>query len=288
MEKRHISLRKQVLPVLVTLLLVCTVILCFSVVIQVLTTGYASFFGNSLFRVVTGSMEPELPTGSLILSREIDIEELDVGDVICFRSLSPSPSMQGRIITHRIVTKSIGEDGEVILLTKGDANPSIDGYPVMAENLIGIVVWNSGDVSILSDLVAFFSSQIGFMTCIALPVLIIAGSILRNSVGSIRNDIKKSMESLLEMEKSRSAPKTMPHPTAAKPSDGDEAILKPAIPVDHQLIPPGISPEEYAEMQERIRAELIEEIKQEMSARIRAELLEELRQENDREKTKEQ
>ena len=285
MEKRQISFKKQVLPALVTVLLICTVIICFTVVVQVLTKGYATFFGNSLFRVVTGSMEPEIPPGTLILSRETDIDELEMGDVICFQSLSPS--MRGRMITHRIIGKTVDENGVVSLQTKGDANPSADGYPVTEANLVGKVVWRSSDSNFLTDLVAFFSNEISFMACIALPCLVIAGLIFRNSVGNIKNDIEAAMESLLEMEQNGAKGKPGGSQNTAAPSGGRETS-PPPVAVGNRQLPPGISRREYEEMQARIRAELIEEIKQEMMARVRAEVLEELKQENDREKSKKQ
>ena len=91
MEKQQFKAKigKKIVSSLVTLLLVCTVFLCFSVVMQVLNRGYASIGGYSLFRVVTGSMEPEIFAGELIASKSVDIDTLEVGDVICFRSKSP-------------------------------------------------------------------------------------------------------------------------------------------------------------------------------------------------------
>ena len=287
MEKRQISFKKQVLPVLVTVLLVCTVVMCFTVVVQVLTQGYASLFGHSLFRVVTGSMEPEIPVGTLIVSRDTDIDRLEIGDVICFQSLSPS--MRGRIITHRVIGKTVDETGAVSLQTKGDANPSADGYPVTQENLVGRVIWRSNESNFLTDLVAFFSNEVSFLACIALPCLVIAGLIFRNSVGNIKQDLENAMESLLELEQNgnNSKGKSNAQQSSAT-SSGERSAPPPPQMVGNRQIPPGISKEEYEEMQARIRAELIEEIKQEMMARVRAEVLEELKQENDREKSKKQ
>ena len=285
MEKQRISFKKQVLPILVTVLLVCTVILCFTVVIQVLTQGYASLFGHSLFRVVTGSMAPEIPVGTLIISKNTDIDDLEIGDVICFQSMSPS--MRGRIITHRVIGKDADAAGVVSLQTKGDANPSADGYPVTTENLVGRVVWRSNQSNFLTHLVAFFSNEVSFMACIALPCLIIAGLIFRNSVGNIQQDLEMAMESLLELEQNGTKGKTNANQTTATVSAERPAPPPPETAGNRQL-PPGVSKEEYEEMRARIRAELIEEIKQEMMARVRAEVLEELKQENDREKSKKQ
>ena len=66
---------------LVTLFLIFTIALCLFVVVQVLSRGYASFGGFSLFRVATGSMEPEMPVGTLLISKETDINDIEIKDV---------------------------------------------------------------------------------------------------------------------------------------------------------------------------------------------------------------
>ena len=69
---------------LVTIGLVLAVALCLYVVVQVLSYGYANIGGFMMFRVVTGSMEPTIPVGSLLVTREVDIHAVEVGDIICF------------------------------------------------------------------------------------------------------------------------------------------------------------------------------------------------------------
>ena len=85
-EKKQKTSVKAV-NILVTVALVLAVILCFTVVTQVLSHGYVTLFGHSLFRVVTGSMEPEIPVGAILVSRETDITELRIGDIVCFFSV---------------------------------------------------------------------------------------------------------------------------------------------------------------------------------------------------------
>lgn len=60
--------KKNIGGKLATALLVAASILCVYVVVQVLTQGYVNFFGYSVFRVVTGSMEPTIAPGSLLIS----------------------------------------------------------------------------------------------------------------------------------------------------------------------------------------------------------------------------
>ena len=63
------------LVVISTVILVIAVLLCLVVTIQTLSTGYTSFFGYSVFRVVTGSMEPTIPVNAVLLCKHMDIED---------------------------------------------------------------------------------------------------------------------------------------------------------------------------------------------------------------------
>jgi signal peptidase len=276
MEKQQFKAKigKKIVSSLVTLLLVCTVFLCFSVVMQVLNRGYASIGGYSLFRVVTGSMEPEIFAGELIASKSVDIDTLEVGDVICFRS--KSPQMLGRSITHRVIGRSLDAEGNVQLLTKGDANLAVDEYYVTQDNLIGEVVWQSHTDSFLSDFVGFFSNKISFLACIALPCLLIAGLIFRDCVKNVKQDIAKAMQELLENEGQATALEL----------DPTEEEATPRILESETEEQPSDSQSQKEETANRVSMEMDPREYEEMYARIRAELIEELKQENDREQTK--
>ncbi len=77
------------------------------------------------FIVLSGSMEPAIPTGSIVLADKND-SEINIGDIIAFHKGDIS-------VTHRV--SGIDEDGNYI--TKGDANETIDLTPVAREQIIG-------------------------------------------------------------------------------------------------------------------------------------------------------
>ena len=93
--------------------------------------------GFSVFRVLTGSMEPEIPEGSLLLVKRTDADRIQIGDVISF--FSPDPTLEGAVNTHRVVDIQT-ENGEKIFYTKGDANVLEDTYPVRADMVVGKAV----------------------------------------------------------------------------------------------------------------------------------------------------
>ncbi|MBE6636792.1 MAG: signal peptidase I [Ruminococcaceae bacterium] len=230
-EPKKQKLHQKLLSGGVSLLLIVAVCLCLFIVVQVLSHGHASLGGYSCFKVITGSMEPELSVGDLILTEKTEAADIEVNDIVSF--YSQAPGMIGNIITHRVVDKIVDEDGTVRLLTKGDANLSMDGYAVTDDNLIGKVIWESGD-SLLSDFLSFLSNKYGFLACIAFPALLISILILRDNVGAMKRDMKELVEELEKKE-------TNPSSEDEDNRDGDE--------------------ETYAQMCDRIRAELMEELK---------------------------
>ena len=195
-------------------------------------------------------MDPTIPVGALIVSEQTDITVVNVDDIICFRS--KSTEMYGKIITHRVVEKMIGENGEVLLLTKGDANPTIDGQYVDSENYVGRIIYTMSDTNVFADIISFLTSKSGFVVCIALPVLLIAGLVLRNAMNNVKRDMARLVEQVNRVE--------------AKVDANTDT---------NQTVGNGeLSAEEYQEMYERIKSELIQDI------------MEELKQRENREETK--
>ena len=87
-------------------------------------------FGWHPYVIVTGSMEPGISAGDVVLaSPDPEIDE-SLGRVISFED----PSREGHVLTHRLV--SLNEDGT--LVTKGDANPTVDSVPVPRETVTGL------------------------------------------------------------------------------------------------------------------------------------------------------
>lgn len=86
--------------------------------------------GVQAYRVLSGSMEPAYPTGSILYVKKLGQEALRAGDVITFRLT------EGVTATHRII-EVLGSGDEVRYRTKGDANDVADGGAVPRENVLG-------------------------------------------------------------------------------------------------------------------------------------------------------
>lgn len=74
--------------------------------------------GATPYNVLTGSMAPGLPPGTLLVVRPVDAENIGVGDVITYQV----ESGQATLVTHRVVTQAFDAKGQPIFRTQGDAN----------------------------------------------------------------------------------------------------------------------------------------------------------------------
>ena len=103
-----------------------------------------SVFGFSVLQVTSGSMEPEIPVGGIVIVRRVKPDSLKVGDVISF--YSNDVDISGKVNTHRIIEIKQSESGEKIFRTKGDANEYADTAAVFEIDLVGKMIMNLGSV----------------------------------------------------------------------------------------------------------------------------------------------
>jgi signal peptidase len=74
--------------------------------------------GATPYTVLTSSMEPDLPAGTLAVVKPTDVEEIEAGTVITYQLESGKPE----VVTHRVVAQGVTADGDIVLQTQGDAN----------------------------------------------------------------------------------------------------------------------------------------------------------------------
>lgn len=144
--------------------------------------------GYSVFRVMTGSMEPEIREDSLLVVEKTPPEDIEPGDVISF--FSPDPMLEGAVNTHRVV-RIEKENGRIRFITKGDANVIEDTYPTDASALVGRVVFKSYG---LGKVVSLLSNPLVFGIIILLPLLVILLMNLYRAVRIAADMVKKEEE----------------------------------------------------------------------------------------------
>jgi signal peptidase I len=125
----------------------------FTVVIYIASSAPGTprvIFNHSFMRVLSPSMQSELPEGSLIIVRKTDPELLEIGDNITFLEANNTST------THKIVQiyDNYTEDGQRGFLTQGTENVWPDRDIVIAQNVVGKVVFHTTLFAGIADAVA--------------------------------------------------------------------------------------------------------------------------------------
>ncbi len=127
-----------------------------SVIASCLPVTVPRLMGYEIYNVVSGSMEPEIPIGSILYVEKIPPEEIREDDVIAFWS-------NDSVIAHRVVKNKIVEG---TFTTKGDANAEEDMNDVEYGALIGRV---SSHYPMLGQMMVVYTSTVGkvYVICFA-------------------------------------------------------------------------------------------------------------------------
>jgi signal peptidase len=170
--------------------LVLSVIIIFSVIIII---SSLNIFGRQIFVVMSGSMEPKIRTGSIVLDKkQVDYS---VEDVITYRVANSKDT-----VTHRIIEiKKVGE--AIAYQTKGDANDAPDRELVPIDNVVGKVYLS---IPFLGYFVAFLKTLPGLIIFIVIPATIIVYQELTNiksEVQKLQQAKKAVVETVKKVEK---------------------------------------------------------------------------------------
>ena len=136
-------------------------------------------FGYTPTLVMSGSMLPTLQIYSVNLMKNVDISDIEVGDIIVYRNTSRRIN-----IIHRVYEIDYNETYGIILKTKGDNNSSPDNVLITKDNFIGKIVltlnWAAGVMSfiILPDNSGFDMSHVMILSFIFIVILFFLSMII--------------------------------------------------------------------------------------------------------------
>lgn len=156
------------------------------VIFTYVTSKSPLFFDFRSFVVLTGSMEPVLPVGSMVYTQPKP--SYTVGEMITFKDV------ESRTVTHRIIEVQ-GDK----FITKGDANNAPDKNPVPKDRVIGSVFFDVPYIGMYTD---FLKRPQNFILFIILPALIFIGFELWNIKNEIVKETEKRVLKRLEVDKS--------------------------------------------------------------------------------------
>ncbi len=136
--------------------------------------GFLMFKNYNFYLVTTGSMEPAIPQGTIVIVESKD--DLSVGDVITYEA------RKDVLITHRIVKKDLlGK--EHLFYTKGDFNEDRDPMPVSTKNVIGKVIFS---FPYLGYVLMFITSPVFLLFFFYVPSGYALGKLLKRFVNPPR------------------------------------------------------------------------------------------------------
>ena len=123
----------------------------------------SNLIGYRNFTILTGSMEPAINPGDIVIIKKVSPEKIKEKDVITYK-------LDSAYITHRVIGI---KDGNFI--TKGDNNNVEDSIPVSEDQLVGVEI---ALIPKLGYFIAFLSKPIVKSILIATLFLLIALDIL--------------------------------------------------------------------------------------------------------------
>lgn len=134
--------------------------------ILVLAIAVPLAFGARPYTVLTGSMEPTISAGDVVVDERISPLAARVGDVVTFKD----PEDQSRQITHRVV-RIRPAGSHVWFITQGDANNTFERWRIAADGHLGRVLYAVPWVGHAAVLV---HTTWGLALLVIVPVLLLA------------------------------------------------------------------------------------------------------------------
>lgn len=129
--------------------------------------------GYSAQVVISGSMEPQIKTGSLVITRRDSLDRYYRGEIITFYS----PTEKRKLITHRVEKVSDGVKGATVIYTKGDANTNGDPWSVSVALVVGRVIMK---IPYLGYWLNFMRTSFGFLGFIILTFTLLIRSEIKS------------------------------------------------------------------------------------------------------------
>jgi len=172
---------KKLFNIIFTLSVTAFILLAILLVISAFKLPFLPLDARS---VLTGSMEPAIPTGSIVfIYPQNSYKE---GDIITFR---PDGSRLALPVTHRIVGALQDDNDEPYFVTMGDNNQGEDASPVYTEDIYGKVILH---IPFLGRLLEFAKTPIGFAVLIIIPALLVIYDEGKKIVRIVRKEKEQS------------------------------------------------------------------------------------------------
>ena len=147
-------------------LYVFVLLLLLVVVIQKVSNNSIALGGYRMFMVVSESMKEEYEVGSILVSREVEEKELEVGDNVVY--IGKASNLKGLTVTHKII--EIDEkDGVKYFTTKGTSNDVADPQ-ITYDQIYGKIIYKTVVLSFLGKILLNNISYFVIFSIVAVAV----------------------------------------------------------------------------------------------------------------------
>jgi signal peptidase len=127
-----------------------------------------SLFGYRTLVVRSGSMTGTASIGSAVVSRPLAADAVDVGDIVVIQRQDHSGALLAPVL-HRVIERTVDGEGQVIVRTKGDANPTPDPVPYV---LRGATLTPVLVIPKVGFAIAFLRTPLGWLALVEIPVVL--------------------------------------------------------------------------------------------------------------------
>jgi signal peptidase len=127
--------------------------------------------GYNVLVALSGSMEPTIATGDLVVGARIRPLDAKVGDIVTFQD----PDRQARLITHRVRRMRVSGD-RIRFETKGDANNNAETWTIARDGTVGRVEYR---IPKLGYVWFWAGGRLGRLLLIVAPALLLGTLELR-------------------------------------------------------------------------------------------------------------
>lgn len=172
-------------------------LLAFVILVGTLVIVVPAATGSTPLTVLTSSMEPTLPPGTLVIVKPAEPSDIRVGEVMTYQL----ESGKAVYVTHRVTEKSTSSNGEVTFTTKGDNNDIEDPAAVQEVQILGEVWYSVPWIGYINNMIG--GNRGWLVPTIAIGLFLYAGYMLTSGVVS---SIRKRRSANVSTEHADSEP----------------------------------------------------------------------------------